>query len=218
MTMFYTDLDLDVPKGSIVLLSGSTLSGISTITKYLCLDALERDEAIIYISTKDSGEKIQQWFSERIETKGLGVVDCISKSLRMETDIKDSEWIKYVSSSVDLTGISVKYSNLLEKLWNVKNYEDIRIVIDSLSTILMYSNAQTVFRFLHILTGRIKKLDGYGIFTLEETPEDVETKSINQLMDVITEIKENKMLFRGFGINKEVTFKIENGELRVGET
>lgn len=215
--MFYTGLDLDIPKGSIVLLSGSSLSGTSTITKHVCADALERDEAVIYISTKDSGEKIQQWFSERTETKGLGIVDCISKSLRMDTDIKDSEWIKYVSSAVDLTGISVKYSDLLEKLWNVEDYEDIRIAIDSLSTLLMYSNEQTVFRFLHVLTGRIKKLDGYGIFTLEETSEDVETKSINQLMDIVTEVKENTLLFRGFGINKKVKFTIENGKLRMGE-
>lgn len=211
--MFYSDLDVNIPKGSIILLSGPPRSGTSTIVKHICLDALKRNEAVIYVSTKDAGDKIQKWFSERTDTKGLGILDCISKSLRLETNIEDTENIKYVSSSVDLTGISVKYSSLLEKFWNTQKYTDIRVVIDSLSTLLMYSNEQTVFRFLHILTGRVRKIDGYGIFTMDETSEKAENSPINQLIDVITEMKENKMIYRGFGVQSEVGFEIKDEKL-----
>jgi KaiC/GvpD/RAD55 family RecA-like ATPase len=208
--MFHSDIDLTIPRGSIILLSGSPLSGISTITKYISLDALERNEAIIYITTKDTGEKVQRWFSERTSTDGLGIVDCISKSLRLETNIEDTEKVKYVSSAVDLTGISVKYSALLEQFWNIEKYKDIRIIIDSLSTLLMYSHVQTVFRFLHILTGRIRKIEGYGIFTLDKSPEIVETESINHLIDTVAIIEDNKIFFRGFGLKKDLLFSIED--------
>jgi KaiC/GvpD/RAD55 family RecA-like ATPase len=214
--MFYSDLDLDIPKGSTVLLSGPPLSGTSMIAKYICLDALKRKEAVIYISTKESGEKIQKWFSERADVQGLGIVDCISKSLRLETNIEDSDSIKFVSSSVDLTGISVKYSNLLERFWNIEEYKDIRVIIDSLSTLLMYSNVQTVFRFLHILTGRVKKIDGYGTFTLDEDPENPQVSSITQLIDIIIKIEKNKMTFRGFGIKSDLEFNIEGEKLIIG--
>lgn len=215
--MFHSNLDVDIPKGSIILFSGPPRSGTSTIVKHICLNALEREEAVIYISTKDSGDKIYSWFSERTDTRGLGILDCISKSLRMETNIEDTENIKYVSSAVDLTGISVKYSSLLEELWNVKKYTEMRVVIDSLSTLLMYSNEQTVFRFLHILTGRVRKIDGYGIFTMDETSEKAENSSINQLIDVITEVKENKMIYKGFGVRSEVKFEIKNENLILEE-
>ena len=211
--MFHSNLDLDISKGSTILLSGAPLSGASTITKYICLDALKRKEAIIYISTKENGEKIQKWFSEKTDIKGLGIVDCISKSLRLETNIEDSNSIKFVSSPVDLTGISVKYSNLLERFWNIEEYKDIRVIIDSLSTLLMYSNVQTVFRFLHIFTGRVKKIDGYGIFILDEVPENSQVTSINQLVDIIIKIEKNKMLFTGFKIKSDFEFDIKGEEL-----
>ena len=214
--MFHSYLDLDIPTGSIVLLSGPPLSGTSAIARHICLDALERNEAIIYISTKDSGEKVQKWFSERTSEGGLGIVDCISKSLRLETNIEDSEKIRYVSSAVDLTGISVKYSSLLEQFWNIEKYKDIRIVIDSLSTLLMYSNVQTVFRFLHILTGRIKKIDGYGIFTLDKKPESSEMDSVNQLVDLIGEVNDTTISFKGFGIKEDREFSIKDGKFTIG--
>jgi len=214
--MFHSKLDIDIPKGSNILLSGPPLSGASMIAKHICLDALERKEAVIYISTKESGEKIQKWVSERTDIKGLGIVDCISKSLRLKTNIEDSNSIKYVSSSVDLTGVSVKYSGLLERFWNIEEYKDVRVTIDSLSTLLMYSNVQTVFRFLHILTGRVKKIDGYGIFTLDEDPETPQVAPIKQLIDIIIKIEKNKIIFSGFGIKEEFEFEIKEGKLIVG--
>jgi KaiC/GvpD/RAD55 family RecA-like ATPase len=214
--MFHSKLDIDIPKGSNILLSGPPLSGTSMMAKYICLDALERKEAVIYISTKESGEKIQKWVSERTDIKGLGIVDCISKSLRLKTNIEDSNSIKYVSSSVDLTGVSVKYSGLLERFWNIEEYKNIRVTIDSLSTLLMYSNVQTVFRFLHILTGRVKKIDGYGIFTLDEDPENPQVAPIKQLIDIIIKIEKNKIIFSGFGIKEEFEFEIKEGKLIVG--
>jgi KaiC/GvpD/RAD55 family RecA-like ATPase len=214
--MFHSKLDINIPKGSNILLSGPPLSGTSMMAKYICLDALERKEAVIYISTKESGEKIQKWVSERTDIKGLGIVDCISKSLRLKTNIEDSNSIKYVSSSVDLTGVSVKYSGLLERFWNIEEYKNIRVTIDSLSTLLMYSNVQTVFRFLHILTGRVKKIDGYGIFTLDEDPENPQVAPIKQLIDIIIKIEKNKIIFSGFGIKEEFEFEIKEGKLIVG--
>lgn len=214
--MFYSKLDIGIPKGSNILLSGPPMSGVSTIVKYISLDALKRKEAVIYISTKETGERVQKWFSERTEIDGLGIVDCISKSLRLKTNIEDNKSIKFVSSSVDLTGISVKYSNLLERFWNVEEYREIRIVIDSLSTLLMYSNVQTVFRFLHILTGRIKKIEGYGLFILDGNPEDPQVAPVKQLVDVLAIIEKNKIIFVGFGINREYEFRIEGDELIFG--
>ena len=81
-------------------------------------------------------------------------MDCVSKMLGGEAF--ETENIKIVSNPIDLTGIGVKISQFFEDFFMKKNIRKIQLHIDSLSTILMYSNIQTVFRFLHVFTGRIK--------------------------------------------------------------
>jgi hypothetical protein len=61
-------------------------------------------------------------------------------------------------------------------------------VVHSLSTLLMYSNLQTVFRFLHVFTGRIQSVGALGLFAIDSTAHDEQTmNTLKQLFDgVIT--------------------------------
>ena len=102
----------------------------------------------------------------------------------------DTENIKRASSPVDLTGIGVKISQFLEDFLVKKKVGRIRLCINSLSTILMYSNLQTVFRFLHVFTGRVKAAGGFGLYVVEDEMHDPQTiATLKQLFDGMIEIK-----------------------------
>jgi hypothetical protein len=86
----------------------------------------------------------------------------------------------------------------------------------------MYSNIQTVFRFMHVFTGRIKAADALGIFVIENGMHDDHTIStLKQLFDGVIEIKQenDKNYIRTVGLSSKPTpwleYEIEGGKLRI---
>lgn len=128
------------------------------------------------------------WFKV-LGIDSFGVVDCVSKTI-ME-DVTDEENIKRVSV-MDLTGISVKVNGFLEGYWRGGKREII-ITFDSLSTLLMYLNPQTVFRFLHVLVGRVRSSGAIAFYVVEEGMHDPKTTAtLKQLFNGVLELKEEE--------------------------
>src|SRR4030067_3161459 len=108
-------------------------------------------------------------------------------------DTYEDESIKIASSSVDLTDIGIKISQHFENFFTKKNIRKIQLNINSLSTLLMYSNINTVFRFLQVFTGRIKAAGGLGIYVIESGVHDMQViTALSQLFDGKIEIKSEK--------------------------
>jgi hypothetical protein len=125
----------------------------------------------------------------RDEGGPLGIVDCVSKQQGMNP--VDSDEITYASSPKDMTGIGIQLSEFLEAFYKERGVQRNRILLHSLSTLLMYSNLQTVFRFLHVFTGRVQSADALGIFVIDSTAHDQQTMStLKQLFDGQIEIRE----------------------------
>jgi hypothetical protein len=65
-------------------------------------------------------------------------------------------------------------------------------MVHSLSTLLMYSDLQTVFRFLHVFTGRVQSVDGLGLFSIDSTAHDDQSlNTLKQLFDGIVNVPED---------------------------
>lgn len=155
----------------------------------VCIVKIEN--SAIIVSTREPGERVFGWFSQHnpdIPMSHVGIVDCVTKTLGMGTH--DTENIKRASSPVDLTGIGVKISQFFEEFLMKKSMQRTRLCINSLSTIIMYSNIRTVFRFLHVFTGRVKAANALGIYVVESEMHDPQTiATLKQLFDGIIEIK-----------------------------
>jgi len=55
----------------------------------------------------------------------------------------------------------------------------------------MYSDLQTVFRFLHVFTGRIQSADALGVYVIDSTAHDDQTmNTLKQLFDAVIELEE----------------------------
>ena len=146
-----------IRNGSNIMMIGPPMSGKETIINYIVYHGLNSGDAAVIVTTVDPGENVIDWFSYNnldIPLENLGIVDCVTKTLGVPTS--DTDNIKRASSPVDLTGIGVKICQFLEDFWMKKKLRKTRLCIVSLSTILMYSNIQTVFRFLHVSSRNIR--------------------------------------------------------------
>ncbi len=178
--------------GSNIMLIGPPMSGKETIINNIVFNGLNDGEAAVIVTTREPGENVIQWFEYNnleIPLEHLGIVDCVTKTMGVPT--ADTVNIKRASSPVDLTGIGVKISQFLEDFWMKKNIRKTRLCINSLSTMLMYSNIQTVFRFLHVFTGRVKAAGAIGIYVVEDGMHDAQAiATLKQLFDGILEVKQ----------------------------
>ncbi|WP_311172678.1 RAD55 family ATPase [Halobellus ordinarius] len=188
-----TDLDAEVPPGTNVLVSGPPLSG----KRSLCLDILasgtEQGEGAIIVTTKDSADRVLDDFGSRVplEDRPVAIVDCVTRQQGV-AEIRDDDRIKYTSSPVDMTGIGIKISEFLQSFYQDRGIERNRVMLHSLSTLLMYADLQTVFRFLHVFTGRIQSVDGLGVFAIDASAHDDQTmNTLKQLFDGIITTQED---------------------------
>jgi KaiC/GvpD/RAD55 family RecA-like ATPase len=213
-----------IRKGSNIMLIGPPMSGKEAILDHIMYNGAAKNEnAIITVTTRESAGRILDRFKENkltLPMSRIGIVDCVTKTLGGAA--VDSENIKIASSPVDLTGIGVKISQFFEEFFLKRNARKIQLHINSLSTILMYSNIQTVFRFLHVFTGRIKAAGALGIYVIESGMHDEQAiATLKQLFDGMIEIKSenDKNFIRIVGLSPKPTpwfeYEIEGANIKI---
>lgn len=188
------DPDVEVSPGSNLLVAGPPMTGKRSLALDLLAEGTNSGEGAIVVTTKDSAEKVLDDYATRVpelEQYPIGIVDCVTQQ-RGGSDVEDSERIKYASSPVDMTGIGIKLSEFLEAFYEQRGIRNNRILLHSISTLLMYSNLQTVFRFLHVFTGRVQSADALGLYVIDETAHDDQTmNTLKQLFDGVIEVEED---------------------------
>ncbi|MBP1986790.1 RAD55 family ATPase [Halolamina salifodinae] len=184
-------LDAEVEPGTNILLTGPPLAG----KRALCLDLLasgtENGEGSIIVTTKDSGDRMLKQFAKRTGYEGrpVAVVDCVTK--QQGDEVPERNRVKYASSPVDMTGIGIQLSEFLQAFYQDRNIAQNRVMLHSLTTLLMYSDLQTVFRFLHVFTGRVQSVDGLGVYCIDSSAHDEQTlNTLKQLFDGVVELDE----------------------------
>ena len=184
--------DVEIDPGTNVLVAGPPLTGKRQIAYDILTSGANRGDGSIVVTTKDSADKVLDRFAEDVEVDDatIGIVDCVTKQRGIGT-VDDDPRIKYASSPVDMTGIGIKLSEFLQEFYETRGITENRVLLHSVSTLLMYSDLQTVFRFLHVFTGRIQSADAMGIYVIDSTAHDDQTmNTLKQLFDGIVEIEE----------------------------
>lgn len=217
----------NVPSGSNVLLIGPPMTGKSILVRDFFCTGLKEGEGGIYITTKDTASKLCQSFKEsgcdlQSYEGAFGIIDCVSRTLPAE-DKEPIKNVKYAASAIDMPTISIGLNEFLKRLIKEKKIDKIRVVVESLSNLLMYSNLQTVYRFLHVFTSSTRAADAVSIYSAEEgmhTPETITT--LKQLVQMAIEIQEDgdKRMLRaveGAGEHKWQEYVIENNQISIRE-
>ncbi|NLB00252.1 MAG: hypothetical protein GX837_04705 [Methanomicrobiales archaeon] len=176
-------------------------------------------EWTVAISTDERAADVMGAFRRQGAERGrVGIIDAVTKS--SVPTLQDTAKAKFVTSPLDLTSMGIKFSRMVEDMWKEGVMADppgpmpppIRLCLNSISTVLMYAQLEVTYKFLHVVTNRVKKLEGIGIYTLNSDSFDGRTISmIKQLMNMVIEVRvEDQKLpverdFRIIGIRGRTT-------------
>ena len=186
-----------LPSGA-YMLSGPAMSGKYELLMSALSAGVEDGDGILLVTTNRDAASIIGDFEERVGRvpTNLYIVDAVSEQQTSSGHLPP-ERVKHVSSPGDLTGIGIAVSEHIQQLVAAEAQRT-RLGFYSLSTLLMYADIEGVFRFLHVLTGRVTSINGLGLFAIDPTTHDESTiNTLKQLFDGMIEV-------RGDGESREV--------------
>lgn len=150
------------------------LSGPSATLEEVVVDAMTGEETVIVVTTNRGGETV----AGRLVDAGLvgertGVVDASSGESHLKS-VEDVR-VRSLGSPGDLTGLSVEFAKLVEAFTDDGVGDRVRVGVLTVSTLLMYTDVRTVFRFLHVFTSRIRSGGYLGVFALDDEMHEEQT-------------------------------------------
>lgn len=166
----------EVPPGTSVLVAGPPLSGKRSVVREVLADGIEDGEGAIVISTRDTASRVREAYDLPTDGEGserVAILDCVTEHIgRSEAD---TDLVKYAGAPKDMSGIEIKFSEVIEDFYGERGIQRNRVVLDSITTLLLYANLQQVFHFLHAITGRIEEIGAVGVFVVDDTVHDDQT-------------------------------------------
>lgn len=160
-----------VDPGTNLLVAGPPLTGKRKLGMSLLEAGCERDEGAVVVGTRDSVRSIMRsapavW---NAVDRGLGgIVDCVTR--QGGAAVTDEERVKYVASPGDVTDIGIRLGGIFQDL--EERCERTRMNVSTVSTMLMYADARRVYRFLHVFTSHVERLDWLGVGVLDANNRD----------------------------------------------
>lgn len=136
----------------------------------------------------------QEWVDDWNEHVGVSPIRGGIVSIgQTEGSVDDPTWAaKTVENPSDLTGIGIELSELLSGMATAAtDDEHVMICFDSITSLLQYADLQRSFRFLHVVTGRVKTVDGLGHYHIDPEAHDQQTlATLKGLFDAVVEVDE----------------------------
>lgn len=180
--------------GTTVLVSGPPLIGKYDLMLETLARGNDRGEASIAISTRDDEGAVIDDFervSPEFDRSLVGVVESVSGQRDDGGTYEGPVRVRRASSPADLTGIGIGASELMNE-FHEAGAAGVRLGVDSLSTMLLYTEFDRMCRFLHVLSGRIDRAGGLGLFVVNPgTIEAAQFDQLKTLFDGLVEIRES---------------------------
>jgi hypothetical protein len=160
-------------RGTSLLVSGSSMEVQERIYDLLS-EAGETDETTILISTDRGAPEVVKSLRERdaFDAGRVGFIDCTGRE--GPEDVAGAP-VRRLGSPGDLTGMSLEFAKLVDRFDDAGAGDRIRVGLASISTLLMYTDVRTAFRFLHVFTSRIRSGGLFGIFAMDPGMHDQQT-------------------------------------------
>jgi KaiC/GvpD/RAD55 family RecA-like ATPase len=183
-----------VPAGSAVLVYGPPFLGKEVLARRMVLAGLGLGVPSVNVITNTATADLRRQFvasdkaypaHEKLHmvrfvdtyAKGIGAADAFPDAI-------------YLDGALDLNGLAGAVNRMEAEL--LASHAAHTLVLDSVSTLVAYSNAQTAFRFLQNLIGRTRRAGATSLFLMDHgmhTPADVQT--FKHLMTGTIEVRES---------------------------
>ncbi|MEM4389634.1 MAG: RAD55 family ATPase [Candidatus Micrarchaeia archaeon] len=154
--------------------------------------AFAKKQPVIYITTDLAPLEIENKGSEfgwrffSYTNRGLSFIDCYSWTLGTPpADRKDIQ----VPGPSALNDLSIGVTQAIQE--HYKPQQKSRVIIQSVSTLLLYNPPEVVFRFTQITGARLKSVEATTLWHLEAGMHDDKTvTTLKHLMDGVIEMKQ----------------------------
>jgi len=163
--------------------------GLQGVTNRYLASGLDAGDGCVLVTTTDGVESTVAAVSDHADREvgdRLGIVDATTREgdpsavpCRVET----------VPSPADLTGIGIALNKLLEAHYE-SDVEGYRVVVDSVSALLVYAGFDRVYKFLHTVTTQIDGLGGTSITLLAADTEGTDVHRLEGLFDGVVEVRD----------------------------
>jgi KaiC/GvpD/RAD55 family RecA-like ATPase len=136
----------------------------------------------IYVTLNNSThELLEEMRRQKIESKNIVFIDAVTKMIEGQ-ELSGNSYT-YLESPSDLVELGVEIEHAMSSLKG-KGF----VIIDSITTLLMYNKEVSVEKFLHSLSQKIKDLDLQGIFLAAESTNKDAIDTISQFCDDVKKI------------------------------
>jgi hypothetical protein len=184
--------DLPVPPvahGTSVVVRGDAAAGPGAVAMRLLEPVSRRQGGALLVETDDTQRGIAtRWAaSTDVPLSRLAVVSCEGGRRDPPADLGASGC---VSQPSDLTGIGIQYAKIARSFTEGPRGR-LRVGLDSVSTLQLYcDDVQTVYRFLHTFTGRIRTSGQLGVFVFNPEMHDERVASVvTQPFDAAVDVR-----------------------------
>jgi KaiC/GvpD/RAD55 family RecA-like ATPase len=192
-SVFDVEEAASVRPGSSILVTGPPMTGKDAIALDILADGTRQKEAAVAMTTDGAAATLADQLRERhadIAPHQLAVMDCRAEGGREESELDNGTFLHRVASPSDLTGIGIGITKSFERLHDA-GLDDGRLALMSLSTMITYSDTETVFKFCHVLSSRLDSAGFLGVFTIDSSAHDEQTLQIlKQAFDGVIELRE----------------------------
>jgi KaiC/GvpD/RAD55 family RecA-like ATPase len=183
MSGFPALLSEPLSPGESLLVSGPPMTGKYTVM--LRLLAATADDLVV-VSTDTQAATVRRDVHELagLPPESVGVVDCAGTA----DDEGGDDLVRHVGSPENLTQLGIQFTSLTEQF---EDREHVAVGLSSLSTLLMYWDAQRVYQFLRVFLDRVEDLSWSCVSVVGSTMHDEQTlHTLYDPFDAIIETRE----------------------------
>jgi KaiC/GvpD/RAD55 family RecA-like ATPase len=182
-----------VEPGTSILVSGPAMTGKEAFVLDALGDGLSADEGGIAVTTGGSGADVVAGLEDRVadlDHSRVGVVDCRGEASGETEETAEGAYVNHVGSPGNMTGIGIGITKSFERLEGY-GVDRGRVGLTSISTMLTYTDRETVFKFCHVVSSRLDNAGFVGLFTVDSSAHDEQTlQVVKQAVDGLVEIRE----------------------------
>ncbi len=122
---------------------------------------------------------IKKFKEQGIDYSNYCFIDCISAE---NTKVKDSEQCMYVPSPVALTELAIVVTKMK------KMHKTDLIILDNISSMLIYNKEPTVLRFLNFMMAKVRKTETKAIYSILKESRKEFIADLTLFADAVIEI------------------------------
>ena len=120
-----------------------------------------------------------------VDTSTLFFIDGVTVSAMGKAGTEENCF--YVNKSSDLTGIGIAITKAMAL---IENKENMVIILDSVSTLLIYNDPNLIIRFLHMLINKVRLNSAAGIlFSAKNAVDPIVTAQITAFSDSVMHLE-----------------------------